>query len=277
MKDTQKIEACASLLAEHRQMEKRLSTLQEHVEALPDERNLAKPQWQAIDAIMADIAREMDIHFACEEKALFPAVEPYHPMVLMEVEHEELMAIRNHILQFLAQDSLDSKDVEALKGLTMQLAEEMYNHISREDAGIFPTCEQALSYNEKQQVIAGMDQIREKAQTGSIPCFFRPERTFSVFQTDLESPLTGPIETRLLTEHAASKIKQLNIKAGESLAAHWSPRQLTLICLSGESTFLANTQQIPLQRGSIVLLDPQLHHAIEAKTDCCFLMLTQTS
>ncbi len=53
---------------------------------LEDALNSGQPE--SIREALTRIGFEMDVHFACEEQALFPAVTPYHPMILMEAEHE---------------------------------------------------------------------------------------------------------------------------------------------------------------------------------------------
>ena len=92
------LQVCESLIREHRQMETMLSQLEQSLSGLSHQG--ADPV-NAMRAVMAQVVPEMNTHFACEEQVLFPAVSPYHPMVLMEVEHEELMALRQQLLDLL--------------------------------------------------------------------------------------------------------------------------------------------------------------------------------
>lgn len=281
------LQVCESLIAEHRQMEGLLEVLEAH---LRKENEDFQEDRQELTALMATIAREMDVHFACEEEALFPAVEPYHSMVLMEVEHEELMSLKSGIQEFLALEKMDSERMTAFKELGFRFINELYDHIGREDAGIFPACERALSLEEKQQVIEGMEQIRKRAKEGVIPEFSRPRRTFETLRVSLSQPLERPVSIRLLDESKDMQIKELLIQAGQALGPHWSPKKHILVCLQGEGNLIAARQQSSLQdkaviqngikeffsEGSILKLDAQLLHVIEAKTDCRFALLAKT-
>jgi len=124
---------------------------------------------ESISSIMKRIAPEMDTHFACEERALFPAVSPYHPMDLMEAEHESLMSLRESLFKSLRLEAFSEQQWTEqqwfdLKATATRFINEMLDHIGREDAGIFPACERALTADQKQRVIAEMELIRTVAQ-----------------------------------------------------------------------------------------------------------------
>lgn len=229
----------------------------------------------SVKAVMGDIEPEMNTHFACEEKVLFPAVTPYHPMVLMEAEHEELIALRDGILKLLASERQTSEEISQLQEIGHQFISDMLDHIGREDAGIFPTCERALSDDEKEAVIVGMDEVRKQALQSPTPSITRPERTCELYQADLSSELQREIMSRRLFEDETLEAKHITIQAGKSLAAHWTPKKSVLVCLQGEGTFRANDKEQPLTPGTIISLSPQLRHAVSAKTRCDILLLLQ--
>lgn len=228
-----------------------------------------------IRAIMVQIEPEMNTHFACEEQVLFPAVSPYHPMVLMEVEHEELMALRQNLMSLLEQPSPNGETLNSLQTTGARFVNDMLDHIAREDAGIFPTCERALSEDEKQTVIDGMARLRALAKQVPTPAISRPERSFEVLQPNLDSPAQRAVFSERLLNTERLEIKHLIIQAGQSIPAHWSPKQGTLICLSGQGRFTANEQDIELKPGVTVVMTPQLLHSVQAKTDCHLLLLLQ--
>ena len=272
MLDTQvnTLQACSSLIIEHRQMETWLNQLHDSLSALTPTADL-----QAVKDHLAVIVREMNTHFACEEQVLFPAVNPYHTMVLMEAEHEQLIALRESLLKQLESSSLTEAELEHLRTTGYQFISEMFDHIGREDAGIFPACEQSLSEVEKQTVIDGMALIREKAKHEPIPTISRPERSFCAYSADLSGQVTKSILARRLFEDDIWDLKQITIQEGESLAAHWTPKKALIICLAGEAIFHANEQEAPLTPGSIITMTPQLTHAIAAKTTCHLLLLLE--
>lgn len=258
------LQACDSLTVEHRQMEKLLEALEQ---ALQNE-NIS-----SVRSLMRWIEPEMNTHFACEELALFPAVSPYHPMVLMEVEHEELMALRDSILEIIQQESINAEDWRRLKESGDRFIQEMLDHIGREDAGIFPTCERALSDDEKKTVIAEMDRLRAEAKKKPIPPCPKPERTFQVLEVKLNEAPSRSIFSEKLLETDGKEIKHLTIRAGDTLPGHWSPKQITLICLQGTGLFKASGQEVPLEPGKIVLISPQLLHGVQAETNCHLLLI----
>ena len=267
---TSQLQVCESLIREHRQMESVLAQLEQGLDNLTPQ---TPGSVEAIRATMAQIVPEMNTHFACEEQVLFPAVSPYHPMVLMEAEHEELMALRQELLDILAQNALTAEDTDTLQIRGKQFINEMLDHISREDSGIFPTCERALSLNEKQEVIEGMAQLRAKAKLAPTPVIQRPERTFEVLQIDLTSPAQRAVFSERLVDSNGLEVKHLVIQTGQSIPAHCSPKQGTLICLQGQGLFIANNQAIQLIPGATCVMSPQLTYSIQADTDCHLLLI----
>lgn len=269
MQETQnKIEACASLIQEHRQMENLLEKLKKVLNALN-----AKDEPDSILTVMREIEPEMNTHFACEEQVLFPAVTPYHPMVLMEVEHEELIALRQELLTLLTDGGQISLNIRQLQEIGNRFISDMLDHIGREDTGIFPACERALSNEEKEAVIVGMEKIRQQARQTPTPSITRPDRTFKVHQLDVSSEPQREIMSKRIFEDASLEAKQITIQAGKSLAAHWTPKWAMLICLRGEGTFTANNEEQNFVPGTIITMSPQLQHSISAKTICDFLLL----
>lgn len=262
-----------SLLKEHRQMEVLLEQLGTALELLKAQPLSSLPQ---LRSVMETIEQEINIHFACEEQALFPAVAPYHSMVLMEVEHEELIALRDRLLELMRQEPQPQRQ-EEIQALGPQFISEMLDHIGREDAGIFPTCEQSLNDTEKAAVIEKMNRIRAEAAHTQTASITRETKSFTVLQPDLETAAARSLFSERLFEENGAEIKHLVIQAGQSLPAHWSPKAITLICLKGQGSFSAEStesnQQTPLQAGTTIVMTPQLRHAIQAESDCHLLLL----
>jgi len=264
------LQVCESLIREHRQMETMLSQLEQR---LSDLSNSGPDPVDAVRAIMAQIVPEMNTHFACEEQVLFPAVSPYHPMVLMEVEHEELMALRQQLLDLLGQGTISPEDSNQLQTIGSRFISEMLDHIGREDGGVFPTCERALSDEEKQSVIEGMAELRAKAELKPTPAIIRPERSFESQQIDLSTPAQRAVFSERLVDTDGLEIKHLVIQAGKSIPEHWAPKQGTLICIQGQGFFQADNREVPLLPGVTIVMSPQLRHAVHADTDCHLLLI----
>lgn len=264
------LEVCESLIREHRQMELMLAQLEQYLNRV----TIQEPESiEPIRDSMAQIVPEMNTHFACEEQVLFPAVSPYHPMVLMEVEHEELMALRQELLALLAKNILSTEDVSKLQATGKQFISDMLDHIGREDGGIFPTCERALSDDEKQAVIEGMAELRAKAILAPTPAIQRSERSFETLQIDLTSPAQRTVFSERLVDTDGLEVKHLVIQAGKSIPDHWSPKQGTLICMQGQGLFQANEKETRLIPGTTLVMSVQLRYAIHADTDCHLLLI----
>jgi len=215
--------ACESLIREHRQMEQRLESL---------ESAISEGDLEQARSMMAQIELEMNTHFACEEQVLFPAVSPYHPMVLMEMEHEELRALQTQFQDLLNQSEIGNAELGVIQTTGNHFISNMLDHIGREDAGIFPACERSLSDSEKASVITGMQSLREKAGDVGLPTHTPSVRSFEVFKINLQNIAEKPLFSERLLDNGTLEIKHLIIKAGESLPSHWSLKQGILVCLS---------------------------------------------
>lgn len=267
---TSQLQVCESLIQEHRQMEAMLTQLEHGLGCLTS----PEPELvEAIRKIMDQIIPEMNTHFACEEQVLFPAVTPYHPMVLMEVEHEELMALRQEVLDILGQSAINVAEISKLQTIGTRFISDMLDHIGREDGGVFPTCERALSPTEKQAVIDGMAELRAKAKRQPTPAIQRPEHSFEAQQIDLTTPAQRAVFSERLVDADGLEVKHLVIQAGKSIPEHWAPKQGTLICLQGQGLFQADNRKIPLVPGTTIIMSPQLRHSVQADTDCHLLLI----
>lgn len=265
-----KLEVCESLIREHRQMEALLDKLDGLLASLNPE---VQDSIESLRALMYRIGAEINTHFACEEKVLFPGVSPYHSMVLMEVEHEALIALRDSLLELLRKDWFTVVDADQMREIGSRFISEMLDHIGREDVGIFPTCERSLSDDEKQDIMEEMDRIRDRAASTPTPTITRPGRSFDVLKMDLDCQAQRPVFSERLLDDNGLEIKHLIVKGGESLPSHWSPKQMTLVCLKGSGVFTANNQETELKAGVAVVMTPQLLHGVQANTDCHLLLL----
>ncbi len=261
MERLQTLRACDSLIAEHRQVEGLLDALQSAI---------AQQDISAAQDVMKQLVLETNTHFACEERVLFPAVSAYHSMVLMEVEHELIIDLRNELSQALDCPILSW---ETAREIGQRFIQELLDHIAREDHGIFPICEKSLSDVEKSEVIAGMDALRAEAEHSPIPAIQRPPKSFQVMQADIEAHPPRPIfMSRLSDERTPCEIKQLVILAGQALSPYWSPQAITIVCLKGMGHFEAQDQQQAFRPGTVITLTPQLTHTLSATADSYFLL-----
>jgi hemerythrin-like domain-containing protein/quercetin dioxygenase-like cupin family protein len=213
---------------------------------------------------------ELNTHFACEEQALFPTLSKYHPMMLMEAEHDEILSLRLGLEEALATYTFSEDCTKVLYQLGNNFSEALRNHIAREDNGIFPMAEKELSAFEKEQIWTDMKTIRDRAENIPTPEVVRPELNFQSFTMKPVQPLSKDIDVQLLLEKENLQIKVLEIKAGSAMLTHWSPKQIILILCSGEAQWNASGTSLPLKLGDGLLVDPRLSHSLEAHSDCRF-------
>jgi|GEM_PF-1437186 len=270
MQNTQStLSACPSLEQDH----DRIETLLKKVE---NELNAVNPSHHtdALTSTMTDIEAEMNTHFACEEDVLFKAVVPYHPMVLMELEHEMLVGWRDEFIALLNNDT-NAKDIDALQTLGHHFIKEMRDHIVREDKGVFPTCEKALSSAEKEHVISGMEKIRQDARNTPTPSISRPAKSYEAFPLNINSTPERAIMSQRIFEEAGLEVKQITVRAGESLGKHWAPKPAMIVCLRGKGTFSANDTETSVTAGTVINMSAQLCHAFSAESTCDLLLVLQ--
>lgn len=263
-------DVCTSLVHEHRLTEAKLDALETALAAWPLEAGTPEPGLkQGLLAQMEALTAEMNVHFACEERVLFPVLEHYHPMVLMEAEHEMILDLRDRLQTALVEDD------SAAVAIGREFARELRDHIVREDAGIFPQAERELSRDEKDQVIAGMDALRHAAVANPqevVPA--SAHRELHVLDATEANPRPDRASFARTWQNwpGQAAIKQLWLQAGET-SGHWSPKCLLLVCTAGEATLTSDEQEIALKPGITVALDARMCHNIQATTDTALLMV----
>src|SRR5690348_12779816 len=104
------------LLADHRRTEALLTQL---AHCLQTGESL-----EAIQALFKTLSDELDCHFACEEHGLFPVLSLYKTMILMEVEHDDLLRSREGFQQCLLA-SLEAQSYASDLLSTFQTFQEM--------------------------------------------------------------------------------------------------------------------------------------------------------
>lgn len=271
MMENTALKACETLIREHRQTEELLDRLEESLYQICHQE--CSQALKDAKGLLHQLSLEMNTHFACEEEGLFPVLSKYHPMVLMEVEHDEILTIRAHLASALESYAFPENCTESLYKIGLRFIEELKNHIAREDSGIFPMAERDLSDFEKAEVIEKMAEIRNHAEVQPTPEIIRPSKTYRIFRMEKEMSFHKAMQTQLLAETDVVQIKTLAIKAGNMMTTHWSPKQIILVCMQGEAQWGTEGASASLKPGDGVLMDPRLTHSLEAKSDSLFLMI----
>jgi hemerythrin-like domain-containing protein/quercetin dioxygenase-like cupin family protein len=275
LETTQSLLVCGNLIADHRETEQLMDRLDADLNGIPEDTLMPSDTRHDILRLLEQLTTGLNTHMACEEEGLFPMLSKHHPMVLMEVEHEENFNLRNQFEAAFWNAEKNYRENKRLKEIGKTWINEQRNHIAREEHGIFPMAERDLSPDEKQQAIRRMESIRGRAKREPIPSISRPERTFQTVEMDLITQFNRPVMVKTLAQNGPLLIKQFTLKAGECIAAHWSPYQIFLFCHEGEVTWSAGSEEVHLKPGQGVVMDPQFKYSIYADTNCQLLVNMQ--
>ena len=72
-------------------------------------------------------------------------------------------------------------------------------------------------------------------------------------------------EVAKLYESGWTKLVQITLRNGKTLATHTAKEAVTIQCVSGQGDLVLGEQRIALTPGVIVPLEPNVPHAVEAK------------
>jgi len=124
------------MTADHRRCDQGLASAEEAV---------SKESWSEASRRWAGFAAEMALHFAREEKALFPSFEEATgmtegPTVVMRMEHEQM----RNLLSQLA-EAVGAQDGSRFLGLSETLMILIQQHNMKEEQMLYPMCDRALA------------------------------------------------------------------------------------------------------------------------------------
>ncbi len=268
------LQACELLLKDHRRNEELLAELGRHLAEIDAKTPMSPGLRSRIKATLDEIHSDLNTHFACEEQVLFPALERVqHPMVLMEVEHEELMNLLHQLEKLFPATEGDSRSNPEFVKTAEKLTKELLEHIAREDGGIFPMAERDLADEDKQAVIDGMQAIRKKAEREPIPEISRKEPQFRVVRLDTDTMPERGLVVEKLFEDGNRQLKHMVLRAGEALKAHWAPRPVLLFAVTGRCVWEGSGRNVTLEPGQGVMMDARLNHALRAESDTHLLLV----
>ncbi len=271
MKDTvpeTTLEACESLLTEHRQTESLIAQLETQLQLL-QQPSVPEEVYAALDNAAKAFTTDLDRHFACEEQCLFPVLSRYAPMVLMELEHENLLDLRSQLISAIGQCC-----PEDIQTAGKSFIKELQDHIGREEFGIFPIAEQRLSLEEKNKVIQSMTDLRGQMSHQPPSLSAKVGRGFEPISLIKPLPEGREVFLEKVAQYENLTLKAMGLLAGHQLK-HWSPQRLYMICLEGKVRFESLEQDRFLLPGEGVIVDPRLEFTLYADETSHLLFLNQ--
>jgi hemerythrin-like domain-containing protein/quercetin dioxygenase-like cupin family protein len=263
---------CDILLAEHRETERLLEHLNGVLTELPEIPLHALPERLAeASQFYHRLATDLLRHFVLEEKALFAVLSAYRTMMLMEVEHDDLLTLQNAFVAALTRSVQRGKPEPELSPAFLAFQERLKAHIREEEAGVFPLAESTLEPEEKQKVLRLFAEIQAGFITDE-PLRERPKPEFQIFGLASSVGFERPLAYHTLLEREHTSVQQVKIRAGHRQSPHWAgPHQLVLV-LSGEVLLWVEEIAHPVAPGMLLMLDSRLVFAFEAKQDTELLL-----
>lgn len=251
------------LIADHRDTEKQLDLLSSELGGSPD--------WPGLQAHFERIEKDLRRHFAYEEQALFPALSQYRTMMLMEVEHDDLLALERAFAAELSQSALERQATLALVSSFEAWQSRLRAHIVEEDRGIFPLAEAWLEPEEKAMTDRWYHELEQRFSLEE-PTLVRPQPGFEIKPGLLLKVPTHPLDYQMLYERDHTQVQSIHIRQGQAQSPHWAGQNQCLLLLSGKLNLKAAEQTALLQTGDLVQLDSRLLYSLSALEDSHYLM-----
>lgn len=252
------------LLTDHNRTRQQL----EDFRALPNSSSVLD---EARLAAFREILDELKRHLVCEEQALFPILGRYRTMILLNVEHEDLMQAGELVLEALAGGTAP------LQQTVDHFQERLEAHMREEEDGVIPFALQAMAPEEQAWVARQVAELRERMQDPKVlEQLWRREapRCQRGTMLDHKQLPPRPIHYHTLFSAAKTQVQQLSLQAGQSLAMHWSPQHQWLGVLSGQAVFQhASGEEEPLGEGAWISLEPRYWFSLKAEGPAILLLV----
>jgi hemerythrin-like domain-containing protein/quercetin dioxygenase-like cupin family protein len=234
----------------------------------------ASSELKKVQEAMHQFVSIMNTHSACEEESVFPALAKHHPLPVLEAEHDEIMLKRAALFSGILSYTFPESCSEQLYNQALEFFNLFERHMRKEEQVIFPLLEKSLSPEEKFLVLTQMEDIQSKARVLPTPEIVRKPAGFIRFAFPIAEPPTQDIQSQSLLKKEDLEVKTLRLKAGASLAMHWSPKQILLLLYAGKANWSSSDTILTLHAGEGILMDPRLQHALEAESDCHLLLIS---
>lgn len=269
-------DCCELLIAEHRRAEEvmeRLGALLHQMVATGDPTRPALPD---IKAIYQTLAEDLQRHYALEEKALFPVLSQYRSMMLMEVEHEDLLVLQDafaeHLMRVTQGEPEYLTDSRQLLAKFQAYKDRLFAHILEEERGIFPLASDRLEPEEKLKVLRLINDLVEMNDP-KIYALTHPKPGFTMKKVKPSGAFRKPMEYETLFEREHNVVQTLRLQAGQQQALHWAGQTQFILVLSGELMFKTDGKTHILSPGDTLELDSRLLFALSALTEALMVVV----
>jgi hemerythrin-like domain-containing protein/quercetin dioxygenase-like cupin family protein len=263
---------CELLIAEHRQTEGLMNGLETLLQRmLLADKEPEPPSWLSIRKTYRVLSEDLSRHFLLEEQALFAVLNPYRTMMLMEVEHDDLL-----VLQADFAGALNMAETEICAETVLSKFEifkqRLYAHIKEEEQGIFPLAETKLEPEDKIKVLRLYNELLETYQAtriaGETMALVRTTPRFQLANTNLfnagDKPNDKPMLYQTLYDRENTSVQHICLQAGQKQSPHWAGQHQYLVVLSGQVVFNSAGESHTLVSGDTLTIDSRLVFALSA-------------
>lgn len=266
---------CELLIAEHRRTEDLLQRLEVLLRRIVLPQAGEATNWLAVRKAYQVLAKDLHRHFVLEEQALFAVLNQYRTMILMEVEHDDLLTLQNQFASRLAgiteDGPLPEAETEALLASFEAFKERLCGHIREEERGVFPLAEEKLEPEEKRRVLRRYAELLDAPEPSALN-LVRPAPGFQITNTELFNGSDKPMAYQTLYEREHSSLQHVRIQAGQKQALHWAGQHQHVVVLSGQVVFETVQEAHTLVSGDAVTIDSRLVYAFSAVKDTQLLV-----
>lgn len=259
--------SCVELLiAEHRDTERLLTAIESNLLSLREASKGSPTLLEAVSADYQTLAEDLYRHFVLEERALFSLLSQYRSMMLMEVEHDDLLHLQQNfeasLRASMASQTVEPQLLPAFEAFKTRLQ----GHILEEERGIFPLAEVWLEPEERHRALRVYQQLR--ASFACQPISLHRERPgFQIRETALFQPVEKQLGYETLYDREHASVRHIRIRGGARQALHWVGQHQCLILVSGSVALETETGTTPIHEGQSITIDSRLYFALKANTD----------
>ncbi len=229
-------------------------------------------------------------HYALEEHAVFPIISQYRPMILMTVEHDDLLVLHDQLSQAVQSVTLDSLPTRManIQAAWQAFSKQLAAHMTEEERGIFPLVAECCEPEEQALMERKLHELNAQSLQRQLPM---PEGVLTPQALKLGSlpVLSQPISITSLAEFEHVQVQQVFLKQGQAYKHHWAAEQRTLWVTSGElyvqvdgpilskasaaATELSDTTTAMMHQGDQLTLAPRTWSQWTALSDVSVLVL----
>lgn len=253
-------DCCQLLIAQHAETRRLLESLEERLQAFTS----IQCDLASVEALYEAIVLDLGQHFVLEEQGLFETVNQYRSMILMEVEHDDLLMLQDVLGKAIKTlQHYPAVSLEEAEKCFKAFKERLLAHMWEEEAGIFPLIQRWLEPEEQQKVLRRFSELQESLRHQQAQ-LHRPTPGFEIMPTKFFQPVTKPIGYETLYEREHALIQHLALQAGQSLAPHWAGQHQCILLLSGSVLFETQEHKQELIPGMMTRLESRLLFSLKA-------------